>query len=68
VLAGLAIGNYVGGLLADRFEIGRTLSTLFMAASAASVFITVFDNLALVLASLEEASGAKPRPDGESSQ
>jgi hypothetical protein len=45
VLGGLSIGNYVGGRLADRFEINRTLSALFMAASAASVFIAISDNL-----------------------
>ncbi len=46
VLAGLAIGNYIGGRLADRFPVKRTLAALFLAASAASVSISLFNNLA----------------------
>ena len=44
VLAGLAIGNYVGGRLADRFSVNRTLATLFIASSAASALISVSSN------------------------
>ncbi|MEW6743329.1 MAG: fused MFS/spermidine synthase [Planctomycetota bacterium] len=45
VLAGLALGNYTGGLLADRFRAGRTLSTLFLLSSALCVSITILDTL-----------------------
>ena len=45
VLAGLATGNYVGGRLADRFEVRRTLAALFIASSAAALSISVANNL-----------------------
>ena len=40
VLAGLALGNYIGGRLADRYEVRRTLAILFIAASAAAITIS----------------------------
>ncbi|MBI5763457.1 MAG: fused MFS/spermidine synthase [Planctomycetes bacterium] len=39
VLGGIAIGNYVGGVLADRFRPRPTLSLLFIFASATSALI-----------------------------
>ncbi|MBU0678186.1 MAG: fused MFS/spermidine synthase [Verrucomicrobia bacterium] len=39
VLAGISIGNYIGGRLADRFEPHRTISTLFILSAAASLLI-----------------------------
>lgn len=45
VLSGLAIGNYIGGRLADRFAVRRTLTTLFVVSSAACVLISVCNNL-----------------------
>ncbi len=44
VLAGLALGNYIGGRLADRFEVRRTLAALFIASSAAALSISMADN------------------------
>jgi MFS family permease len=44
VLAGLALGNYVGGRLADRFEVRRTLPVLFLAASATAISISIFND------------------------
>jgi predicted MFS family arabinose efflux permease len=44
VLGGLAIGNYVGGRLADRFEVRRTLAVLFVLSSGAAFSISVVDN------------------------
>ncbi|HMB68669.1 MAG TPA: fused MFS/spermidine synthase, partial [bacterium] len=41
VLAGIAVGNYAGGLLADRRAPRPTLALLFVLSSAASVTITV---------------------------
>ena len=43
VLAGISIGNYIGGRLADRFRPARTLVVLFTLCAAASL-ITVFAN------------------------
>ncbi len=43
VLAGISIGNYIGGRLADRFRPARTLVVLFALCAAASL-ITVFAN------------------------
>jgi tetratricopeptide (TPR) repeat protein/MFS family permease len=45
VLAGIALGNYVGGRLADRHRAAPTLATLFILSSIASVTITVLNNL-----------------------
>lgn len=45
VLAGIAIGNYLGGRIADRFAAGRALAVLFALASASCVVIVVLNNL-----------------------
>ena len=45
ILAGLAVGNYVGGRLADRFPARQALSLLFVLSSATCVGISVADNL-----------------------
>ncbi|MCZ6815277.1 MAG: fused MFS/spermidine synthase, partial [Planctomycetota bacterium] len=45
VLGGLAIGNYVGGRLADRFRARSTLSVLFMLSSGACLAIPALNNL-----------------------
>jgi spermidine synthase len=46
VLAGIAVGNYAGGLLADRRPPRPTLALLFVLSSAASVTITVVNESA----------------------
>lgn len=46
VLAGISLGNYIGGWLADRFPAQKTLSALFIAASAGCTSVPVFNNLA----------------------
>jgi len=46
VLAGLSIGNYIGGRLADRFHARRVLAVLFGLASAACVAIVVLNHAA----------------------
>ncbi len=45
VLAGIAVGNYVGGRLADRFAARRTLVVLFIVASGTSATISAFNNI-----------------------
>jgi tetratricopeptide (TPR) repeat protein/MFS family permease len=45
VLAGITIGNYIGGRIADRFQPGKTLAVLFVLASAACVLTVVLNNL-----------------------
>ncbi len=45
VLAGITIGNYMGGRIADRFSPRKTLSVLFAAASVACVIIVIGNNL-----------------------
>jgi tetratricopeptide (TPR) repeat protein len=45
VLAGITIGNYVGGRIADRFSAKRALSVLFGISSVACVGIVVLNNL-----------------------
>jgi Tfp pilus assembly protein PilF/spermidine synthase len=44
VLAGIALGNYVGGRLADRRRAAPTLAMLFILASAMCVTITILNN------------------------
>ncbi len=56
VLTGLAIGNYAGGLLADRFEVHKTLAALFFASSAAALTISVSDDIAAGLEPLWQLS------------
>jgi tetratricopeptide (TPR) repeat protein/predicted membrane-bound spermidine synthase len=46
VLAGLAIGGYLGGRIADRFHVRRALAVLFGLSSAACVAVIVLNNLA----------------------
>ncbi len=44
VLAGITIGNYLGGRLADRFEARKTLAILFILSSVACVVIIILNN------------------------
>jgi MFS family permease len=44
VLAGITVGNYLGGRIADRFPARRTLSALFGAASVACVATVALNN------------------------
>ncbi len=46
VLAGLALGGYLGGRIADRFHARRALAVLFGLSSAACVAIILLHNLA----------------------
>lgn len=45
VLAGIAIGNYSGGRIADRFNATKALSVLFAISSAACVLVVISNNL-----------------------
>ena len=45
VLAGLAVGNYLGGRMADRYHARRALAVLFGLSSAASIAIIVANNV-----------------------
>ncbi|UCC98855.1 MAG: fused MFS/spermidine synthase [Phycisphaerales bacterium] len=45
VLAGITIGNYLGGRAADRFNPRKTLAVVFVLASAACVLTVVLNNL-----------------------
>src|SRR4030043_945853 len=45
VLAGITIGNYLGGRIADRFEAGKALAVLFGASSAAGGVTLVANNI-----------------------
>ncbi len=45
VLAGITIGNYIGGRIADRFAARKTLAVLFGVSSAACVAIVVLNNV-----------------------
>ncbi len=45
VLAGITIGNYLGGRIADRFNVRKTLAILFAISSAACVIVVVLNNL-----------------------
>ena len=45
ILGGLAVGNYVGGRLADRYAPRATLSVLFLLSSVTCVAITIANNL-----------------------
>jgi len=44
VLAGITIGNYIGGRIADRFEASKSLAVLFAVCSAACVLTIVLNN------------------------
>jgi len=45
VLAGIAIGNYIGGLVADRFQAAKSLSFLFILASISCAMVPVSNRL-----------------------
>jgi tetratricopeptide (TPR) repeat protein len=45
VLAGIAVGNYLGGRIADRFSARKTLAALFGISSVTCVAVVVFNNL-----------------------
>ncbi len=45
VLAGITIGNYLGGWLADRFDRARTLSWMFLAASLSCAGVLWLDQI-----------------------
>ena len=45
VLAGITVGNYLGGRIADRFQARKTLAVLFALCSAACVVTVVLNNL-----------------------
>ena len=45
VLAGITIGNYLGGRIADRFQAGKALAILFAFSSAACVIVVILNNL-----------------------
>lgn len=44
VLAGIAAGNYAGGLLADRYRAKEALASLFLVSSATCLLIPVFND------------------------
>ena len=45
VLAGITIGNYLGGRIADRFRAPKALAVLFAFSSAACVIVVILNNL-----------------------
>jgi len=45
VLAGITIGNYLGGRIADRFNARKALAVLFALSSAACVITVILNNL-----------------------
>ncbi|MFC1708970.1 fused MFS/spermidine synthase [Candidatus Omnitrophota bacterium] len=45
VLGGIALGNYMGGKIADRFQPQKALSTLFILASLACVTVPILNQL-----------------------
>ncbi len=45
ILGGLALGNWIGGRIADRYPARPALSRLFLASSATCVAINLFNNL-----------------------
>lgn len=44
VLAGISVGNYIGGRLADKYQPRKTLALLFFLASVACVTIIILNN------------------------
>lgn len=54
VLAGITVGNFVGGWLADRFREGRILGWLFFLASASCLSVLWLDRVVAM----------QPRPEG----
>src|SRR5690242_5692423 len=47
VLAGMSVGNYLGGVIADRRASRRTLGTIFIAGGVASLLILVITDLVI---------------------
>ena len=45
VLAGITIGNYIGGRIADKFKVRKALAVLFILSSAACVITVISNNL-----------------------
>jgi MFS family permease len=45
VLAGITVGNYIGGRIADKYQPRKALSTLFCLASIACVVIIILNNI-----------------------
>ncbi len=45
VLAGISLGNYIGGYLADRYPPAKTLSVLFVFSSVSCAIIPLLNNL-----------------------
>lgn len=45
VLAGITIGNYLGGRIADRSDARKALAVLFLISSAACVLTVIFNNV-----------------------
>jgi spermidine synthase/Tfp pilus assembly protein PilF len=45
VLAGITVGNYLGGRIADRFVAKRALALLFGISSAACILVVILNNL-----------------------
>jgi MFS family permease len=45
VLAGITIGNYIGGRIADKFDCRKTLSILFAISSVACISIIILNNV-----------------------
>lgn len=45
VLAGITIGNYLGGRIADRFPARKALSVIFVLSSVACVIVVILNNL-----------------------
>jgi spermidine synthase/Tfp pilus assembly protein PilF len=45
VLAGITIGNYIGGRLADSFRPQKTIATLFIISSASCVITVILNNI-----------------------
>ncbi len=45
VLSGIAIGNYLGGRIADKFKARKALSVIFVLSSIACVVVVILNNL-----------------------
>jgi spermidine synthase len=45
VLAGMSVGNYLGGVVADRYASPRTLGVIFIAGSVASLLILIITDI-----------------------
>ncbi len=45
VLAGIAVGNYLGGRIADRFQARKALAVLFVISSVSCVGVVILNNL-----------------------